>query len=166
MNGNMSTQNLILIGIALAFVVAGGWWILSKDSSSSGAANGGNTETLDSESSAAAIASAPSTVASDGEVISVASQPAGETVAIASVTLSQTGWVAVRDERGWTLGASRFDAGTYSNVSVELLRATEAGGRYQVLLYHDDGDRAFDVKKESLVTHTDGTVSGVMFVAQ
>ena len=125
----------------------------------------GAEEMSDENSAPIDVAAGPSTT-SDGESVSVSNQLAGETVSLSSVTFSETGWVAVRDDRGWTLGAKRFEAGTHGDAVITLLRGTEAGQRYQVLLYVDDGDRLFDVKKEILVTRSDGSVAGAMFSAQ
>ena len=166
-NDKTNTSNIIFIGIAVVVLVAGGWWLLTRDlavdGTSGDAVEETNTEAIDIS---AETITPPSTTTSDGEAISVASQSAGASVTISSVTLTEMGWVAVRDDRGWTLGAARLDARTHENIAVELLRATESGQRYQVLLYHDDGDREFDLKKESLITHSDGTVAGVMFKVQ
>ena len=98
--------------------------------------------------------------------MTVADQPAGSVVKIASLTLSQLGWVAIRDSKGWVLGAGRFEAGTSSNVEVVLLRNTVAGEKYQVLLYSDDGDKQYDLHKDSLVMNADASVAGATFTAQ
>lgn len=100
-----------------------------------------------------------------GNAVSVSDQPAGSFVTIASATLPQTGWVAVRDAAGKTLGAKRLDAGTAEAVQVPLLRNTVTGEKYQVLLYTDDGDKTFDLHKDTLVTNSDGTVAGASFTA-
>jgi hypothetical protein len=36
---------------------------------------------------------------------------------------------------------------------------------YQVLVYVDDGDKSFDLHKDTLVMSSDGAVSGAMFSA-
>ena len=163
----ISTNNWIVIGVVAAVVILGGWWVMTSQSSST--SNGGEEMTEDKTPGTGSVpidaSSGPSTT-SDSESVSVSNQAAGTSIMLSSVTFSETGWVAVRDDRGWTLGAKRFDAGTQSNIAVTLLRATEAGQRYQVLLYIDDGDRLFDVKKEILVTRSDGSVAGAMFSAQ
>ncbi len=104
----------------------------------------------------------PSMIGS-GETVTVRDQAAGDSVVVASVTLSQTGWVAVRDDRGWVLGAARFDAGTWTDITVPLLRGTEPSSNYQVLLYADDGDRVYDLHKDILITGSNGGVAGTTF---
>jgi hypothetical protein len=69
-------------------------------------------------------------------------------VLIASLTVPPPGvWVAVRElsagELGNVLGAVRV-GGPRSNVSIPLLRATEAGHQYAVELYRDDNNGVFD----------------------
>jgi len=101
-----------------------------------------------------------------GDSVSVSSQGAGMSVTVASVSLSQPGWIAIRDNTGRTLGAALFPAGTHADVSVPLLRATQAGQRYQALLYFDDGKKSFDLHTETLVENSDGSIAGTTFSAQ
>lgn len=86
-------------------------------------------------------------------------------VVVASVTLNQSSWIAIRDESGSILGAGLFPAGTQTDVSVPLLRGTEAGQHYQVLIYVDDGNKQFDFHKDALLTGADGSVVGTTFAA-
>jgi len=161
----ISTNNWILIGVGAAIILLIGWWAMTSAPATSTESADTGEEMSDENSAPIDVAAGPSTT-SDGESVSVSNQLAGETVSLSSVTFSETGWVAVRDDRGWTLGAKRFEAGTHGDAVITLLRGTEAGQRYQVLLYVDDGDRLFDVKKEILVTRSDGSVAGAMFSAQ
>lgn len=101
-----------------------------------------------------------------GDSVSVASQPAGMSVALTSVTLTQEGWVAIRDSSGTTLGAALFAPGTHAGVSVALLKPTIAGGNYQALMYFDDGTKMFNLKTETIVLNPDGSVAGATFYAQ
>ena len=86
-----------------------------------------------------------------GNTIAVNDQPAGLKVDISSVTLSNSGWAVVHESVGGKpgniLGAQRFDAGTYDG-SIELLRNTEEGSMYYVMLHKDDGDKEFDHKND------------------
>ncbi|MDO8552419.1 MAG: hypothetical protein Q7S01_02700 [bacterium] len=100
-----------------------------------------------------------------GEFVSVNDQKAGSQVQVASLTLLEMGWVGIRDKDGRVLGAGRFEAGSYKDVNVPLLRATVAGESYQALLYVDDGDRQFDLHKETLISGSNGGIAGTNFKA-
>lgn len=162
------SNNRLLVGAGAAVLIIGALWLMTRGEARDPFANVHSSEdtkqeqTTNTSSTSSAHNNVNSTISND-ESVSVADQPAGDTVTIASVTFTEVGWVAVRDDRGWTLGAKRFEPGTHSNVAMSLLRATEAGQRYQVLLYIDDGDGAFDLDKEILVTRSDGSVAGVTF---
>ncbi len=161
----LSTNNWIVIGIGAAVVLLGGWWFVTNSPVPS--LDVANTEegALGADETSIDLNTVVSTT-SDSESVSVADQPAGDAVTISSVTFTETGWIAVRDDRGWTLGAGRIEAGTHKDMVINLLRGTIAGERYQVLLYIDDGDQVFDLKKEILVTRSDGSIAGAIFEAQ
>lgn len=106
-----------------------------------------------------------SAVIAGSESVQVADQPAGAEVKVSSLALSEIGWVGIRDNEGRVLGAGRFDAGSFENVTVPLLRATAAGDSYQVLLYADDGDKEFDLHKDALILGSDGGIAGTNFKA-
>jgi hypothetical protein len=171
MDLNKPANQLIAGGIALVLIV-GAWWlgmetgkVRSAPDPVSGTSQGGTSSNSNVPSNATpGTTSSPSTPPS-GESVEVADQAAGSIVALQSVTLVNTGWVAVRDNEGRILGAARFDEGTHTGV-VELLRNTVAGNSYQVLLYVDDGDREFDLHKDILVSEPDGRVAGATFVAR
>lgn len=160
--------------VAVVLLIIGAWYFggmqarsgtgvsLTQSSSNDGAAS---TTDAGSKSLGGASATTP-VVSASSESITVVDQPAGPKVAVASVTLKERGWVAVRDNNGRVLGAGRFEAGTSKNVVVELLRATVPGERYQVLLYIDDGDNQYDLHKDSLVMNADASVAGTTFSAQ
>lgn len=86
--------------------------------------------------------------------VAVATQPAGMSAVIESVTVPPPGvWVAVQEVNedgslGNVLGAARVAHPT-SNVSVSLLRHTLPGQEYAAVLYRDDGDGAFNVGRDS-----------------
>lgn len=94
------------------------------------------------------------------EYVTVSNQNSGNVVLVQSVVLREDGWVAVREiidsEMGNILGAARLSSGMYENVKVELLRPTEGGEEYSVVIYRDNGDRNFDFNFDSLVI--DGTM--------
>lgn len=88
--------------------------------------------------------------------LAIQDQPAGSTVTVASASLAQNGWIVVHEEIldgviGNALGATRKDAGMYTNVTVELLRPTEAGRRYWATIYTDNGDKIFSLRDDTPV---------------
>jgi hypothetical protein len=105
------------------------------------------------------------TTSSMGEMVSVLDQSAGASVVINTMHLARKSWVAIKDTKGSILGAGLFPADSTSG-SVPLLRNTTAGERYQVLIYVDDGDKAFDLHKDMIVTAADGSPVGAAFNAQ
>jgi hypothetical protein len=157
----------IIIGAAtLVVIIAGAWWFVARGANpkpgevvaTTTVMSSSPTTTVPSE----ALPGAPVAQAS-GESVTVQDQAAGESVQVASVRLSETSWIAVRDENGKTLGAALFPAGTQTDVSVPLLRATEAGQHYQALIYVDNGDHQFDLHADTLIVNADGTVAGTAF---
>ncbi|MAZ40980.1 hypothetical protein CL654_02590 [bacterium] len=89
---------------------------------------------------------------SNSNSVTVESQVAGESVLVKELTLSDRLWVVVYEERdgdkGNILGARRLQEGSHNDQIVTLLRGTEAGNRYYVLLHNDDGDDIFDFTKD------------------
>lgn len=83
--------------------------------------------------------------------VSVTNQTAGATVTLASLSLSDAAWIAVRDDLG-ILGAQKVPAGAHSNVEVTLLRPTVSGALYGITLYKDNGDPAFNTNSDILMT--------------
>lgn len=168
------TGNRIIAGIMVALLVIGAWYLGTTSKVPFGK-QASATPTTTQEQKIAGMSSASDTadktaaspvLVVGGSAVSVADQSAGDSVAVASATLPQTGWIAVRDEDGRILGAARFNAGTHTAVQVPLLRATVAGQHYQALLYVDDGDRAFDLHKDTLLSNADGTIAGTTFAAR
>lgn len=160
--GQRNTQ--IAIGVAVVVVVGLlAWWLFSKPSADIGSmATSTDTVINDTATSGTAASdttdlsgtnTADVTTASTNEAVSVLDQPAGDSVRVASVTLAKAGWVAVRDSLR-IYGAAWLSAGTHADVSVPLLRNTESGSTYSVVLYADDGDKAFNF-------HVDALISGV-----
>lgn len=173
------TSNRIVAAIVIALVFIGGWWLIARNTSIGQVAGPEADVRQETQNDAPTSSSAVNptsvlgplsedtpTIAGSRESVDVTDQSAGMGVKVKSATLAQTGWIAVRDVDGRTLGAGRFEAGTYAEAEIPLLRVTTAGGRYQVLIYVDDGDKAFDLHKDILVTGGDGTVAGDVFSAQ
>ncbi len=174
----MSERNYqIIIGILVLIIIIGGWFIVAKPATSpSGEVTDNGSASTSSDQSAASSGADPSgsssvpaqntpTTSDSSDFVSVVDQSAASSVAVASVSLGQDGWVAVRDADGRILGAGWFPTGTQTDVSVPLLRATAAGQHYQILLYTDDGDKLFDFHKDMLVANSDGSVAGTTFTA-
>lgn len=97
-------------------------------------------------------------------VISVSNQASSMQVLLTAATLEHAGWAVIHEDRGGKpgniLGAQRLNGGTHSNVIVDLLRGTNAGGIYYAMLHGDNGDRTFDYKVD--VPLIDGTGNPVM----
>ena len=89
-------------------------------------------------------------------------QLAGERVVVDSVTLAQGGWAVVHESNEGAvanaLGAQRFDEGSYENIYVDLLRNTETGNTYFVILYSDNGDGEFSLDTDFPLVETGETM--------
>lgn len=95
--------------------------------------------------------------------LQVPAQPAGKTVTIESESAPFDTWVAVREigpdgQPANILGAHLFPAGTASG-TVTLLRDTIPGETYDVVLYRDNGNHAFDYQGgDILIKNRDGSI--------
>ncbi len=96
--------------------------------------------------------------------VSAGDQAPGMQVTLTAVSLEHAGWAVIHEDKsgkpGSILGAQRLDGGSHSNVVVDLLRATTAGGTYYAMLHSDNGDRTFDYKID--VPLVDGSGNPVM----
>ncbi|MEK7505362.1 MAG: hypothetical protein AAB597_00490 [Patescibacteria group bacterium] len=85
-------------------------------------------------------------------------QQAGMVVEATMVTFTTPGWLVVHEDNagalGNALGAARFDKGVFLG-EVPLLRATVVGKTYHAVLYVDDGDKQFDLKKDVMMKDVD-----------
>ena len=81
--------------------------------------------------------------------LTVLDQAAGFDVKVGSINISQPLWVVVYEDiegiRGNILGARRVHP-EETETTVKLLRETEPGKTYHVVLHRDDGDDTFDFK--------------------
>lgn len=106
----------------------------------------------------------------ESNVISVTTQPSGDTVLVDAATLEADGWIVVHEEKngliGNALGAVRRDAGAYRAVEVPLLRATLPNARYWVVLYRDNGDRQFQFSDDTPLRDSAGTTIMKSFYTQ
>ena len=107
-------------------------------------------------------------VLSGQNAILVRNQEAGINVNIELVTLENAGWVVIHEDNngvlGNALGAQLFDVGPSKGV-VELLRGTEAGKTYYATIRQDDGDRAFDLTRDLLLSDSEGNPVQIKFEA-
>lgn len=103
-----------------------------------------------------------SLIAKGENTLVVNSQPAGSFVILSMIAIETSGWVAVREAvnetPGVILGAARFDAGNYFGEKIKLLRDTQEGGNYMVVLHADNGDKEFDFKTEVPVKDSAGNL--------
>ena len=155
---NNSKNWMIIVGIVVIIIAAALWLLPGSAASptvSDGAMNDSDADDTSMQSDAMAGDNMEVSTAAQNETVAVNNQAAGTNVAIASMNLSRDTWVAVRDERS-ILGAGWFAAGTTSG-SVELLRGTEAGKSYTVVLYIDNGNHAFEYKGDALVDGVQAT---------
>lgn len=97
---------------------------------------------------------------------SVSDQAAGDTVEVSQTSFEKKAWLAIREdmngEMGNVLGAYLYQQGVQSG-PVELLRATKPASLYHAVVYIDDGDMVFDLKKDALLTDDQGKVVEVNF---
>jgi len=150
--GNTS-RIIIAVGVVVLLAILVGLWFLFRGSGTNESVTQPNVEIPEEETSVpdsagGAVVQQPTTQA-NGEAVSVSSQSAGDSVLVSSATVSAPSWIAVREE-GWILGAGRVDE-SVENKLVPLLRATEAGKTYEVVMYIDDGDLQFDHLSDALV---------------
>jgi len=171
MNNVLKEKQDVIIGVILALIVG---LLLGFGAGRQTSGMGGETAMSDNTPATTTKNSAGTTlygaqkvpvtgVVSEGNSVSALDQSAGKKILLKSVMLSQEAWVAIRDSSGKTLGAGLFSAGVHYDVSVSLLRATEAGQNYQALIYFDDGSKTFNLKTETIVLNPDGSVAGSTF---
>lgn len=160
MEWNKQTQQWAVAAGVIIIVAVAGWWLFMSKSDS--AMQSGTEKTSDEvseeatndTSSGSTTNERPVVGASVGEEIQVNDQPAGDSVRVIEARLSRVSWVAVRDDLR-IYGAARVNppvgGGTVTDIAVPLLRNTEAGTMYKVVVYADDGDSIFDFTKDALV---------------
>lgn len=180
MDGTKTTTNWIIAGLVALVVIIGGGWLIARERA--GTVSGTQKASTESATGNSATDSkAPvtgnkidlsgsmskgMTVSAVGETITVADQSAGTEVLVEDVKLSKPSWVAVRDTRGWYPGAAWLSE-SQSNVTIPLLRSTEAGSTYEVVIFVDDGDKEFSIHGgDMLVTGTEGAPVSSTFTAK
>lgn len=157
------TQWVIGAAVVLVIVLIGGWFVTAK-------ARAGyipsSAMMTDMQTSTSTSAMASSTVSSAGDSLTVVSQPAGTSVKVLSITLTQRSWVAIRSSGGTILGAGLVQAGMHSYVEVPLLRTTIPGQTYTAVLYTANDSKTFDLKALTLIKNSDGTDFSSTFSAE
>jgi len=142
-----SNQKTIIIA-TLAFIVGFGLaWLISTNKAGYGITSGTGVDAINQASTTA-------------NFVSVKDQNSGVTVALEQVQLEKLGWVVIHDEDngapGRILGAQLFDAGSWTDGTVDLLRGTLSGKMYYAMLHSDNGDHAFDPKSDTPILGEDG----------
>lgn len=139
---------LFLVGTIFGILIAPIFWGNTSDENVATGTENTNTET----EHAMSTSTISMTEGSAGYSVTVPDQLAGDRVLLQTVTFAKTGWAVVHEDLdgalGNALGAQRLEPGTHDNVHVELLRNTETGNRYHVVLYADDGDGEFNLKSD------------------
>ncbi len=156
------------IGGAIVLVLAvAGWWFFTGAPEEEAATNINPTLSENTGSTGTTSGTTdgrPTVGVNTGEEVHVDNQPAGDSVRVVEARLSRVSWIAVRDDLR-IYGAARvtppIGGGTMTDITVPLLRNTEAGKTYKVVVYADDGDLVFDFKKDALVDGLDDTFSAL-----
>lgn len=129
----------------------------------------GQTKPVEETTAPAETTTPAVTPSTSSASFSAPAQPAGTSVAVTGLSLTQPTWVVVYESRnskpGNILGAGLFFAGD-SAVSVPLMRTTVAGQTYYVTAATDNGDKIFSVKEEKPVMDAAGAQVWTTFVAQ
>lgn len=123
------------------------------------------TKKADAPTAPTARVQATATAVAGGETVTTSDQAAGSQVTISQATLTRPSWIAIKDTKGWVIGAGWF-AASGENLSVPLLRATKAGEVYQAVVYADNGDKKFDLHADTLLTSAEGAPLSSTFRAQ
>jgi len=158
----------LLVGFAASSLWSGG--LKSKMLSSETRVTGADKNTSPSEVSTnfAMPKENVMSAASSGDTFVVADQPAGNSVVVSKVTLEKAAWVVVHEDRdgapGNILGALWLPAGTATQASVELLRDTQAGKAYYVMIHEDTlSDKQFDHAQDLPLKDASGAVIMMKF---
>jgi DNA-binding helix-hairpin-helix protein with protein kinase domain len=156
----------------LAGLVVGGglmWFIIGTEVLSPTINNNDNvlTESMEEKVSGGVGKLNTNTLGAQNNRLVVEDQLAGDRVLLKEVELDSASWVVVHEEvnalLGNALGAARFDKGSYTGGYVELLRNTEIGATYHVLIYKDNGDKKFNFDNDTVVTDAEGNSVGAIF---
>lgn len=172
MNVDANTRNWIIGGVIVIILLVLAWWLFTKPQGLHLGSSATTTATTTGSTTTGTVGSTSSTTSGagtvtttlNGESVQVDDQAAGNSVTVAKMNVTKSTWLAVRDATH-VLGARRFEPGVTSG-TIPLLRSTTKGQTYTIVMYVDDGDKAFDMHKDSLITNSGGAPVGDMFVAQ
>jgi hypothetical protein len=93
--------------------------------------------------------------------IMIVDQAPGDKVYISSVQLANGGFVVIHKndagKLGAVIGSKYFEKGIYPG-QITLSTPTTEGGIYYAVLYTDDGDKKFDIKKDAPLKDSAGNV--------
>ncbi len=162
-NNNMERESFFSMKVIVAFIVGiligfFGAWIPMRDA----------VPANDTDAEVVAEDNAEDVALSGENAILVRDQKAGVVVNVELVTLENTGWVVIHEDNngvlGNALGAQLFLAGVNSG-TVDLLRGMETGKTYHAAIRQDDGDGAFDLSKDFLLSDGKGDPVQVSFTA-
>ena len=164
-NNNMERESFFSMKVIVAFIVGiligfFGAWIPMR--------NAVPANDTDADAEVVTEDNAEDVALSGENAILVRDQKAGVVVNVELVTLENTGWVVIHEDNngvlGNALGAQLFLAGVNSG-TVDLLRGMEAGKTYHAAIRQDDGDGAFDLSKDLLLSDGKGDPVQVSFTA-
>lgn len=177
MKNNVSMTTTVIVAIVALIIGFVGGWMVGGKNTPAGSENTAKSENTTPTGGASVVIGDSSNALNSGSsmsapsvaAITVDNQKAGAAVSVSLVSSDASAWLAVRENNnglvGNILGAKRIDVGTSGNVEVPLLRATEAGKSYYVVLFKDNGDRMFDFKTDPPMT-ADGVFISKTFSAQ
>ncbi len=158
----------MILSLGIGFLL--GWYITGRDSDSGAAEEetiGKQLMSIEEEESGLLFPQEEKSSPEGGKnELVVNDQPAGSMVVIARAVLEQYAWIAIHEDKsgvpGNILGARLFSAGTTSD-TVELLRAMVPGKVYYAMAHRDDGDKSFDIKKDTPMKNDAGQIIMVKF---
>ena len=140
----LSRVSILSIGFGIGFALAAAWFLGAPDA----VQNLSNTTHIPREEELVSIPQ------ETDRFLTVPTQPAGSTVMLNMTTVPELNiWVAVHEmlgnELGNVLGAARIRDSS-PTITIPLLRDTESGRLYSIVLYRDNGDNLFSRTDDSV----------------
>ena len=147
---------MIVLGIIAGVIIAWGWSALRAQK---------EPVSVTAGTDLGADASATPTLVSGLGITIASPQAAGNSVAIAKISVSSPTWIVIYENNagqpGNALGAGLFSPESTAG-TVELLRGTSADKSYLATLQVDNGDHKFSLKDDQFLS-TDGAPQWVTF---